>query len=207
MIFSRKLICNNILFFGCFWFQVARWYIRMTWNDRLRTCPCGNKSRLGLLVAKKQGNSVSIYIFQLWYSALSCMWVLSRRSTQAACEVDLLKAATSKTKRTQGQQALHFLYAHSFNSLPTNGALNKYEKTTCTRWGAKGSEKRPTVTAEELQKHKSEEAVTKLWKSMDYMENRWSSVGFLGCDICEGRQFLISLPHIIYCHVRSLLAL
>ncbi len=42
------------------------------------------------------------------------MSVLSRRSTQAACEVDLLKAATSKAKRTQGQQALHFLYAYIY---------------------------------------------------------------------------------------------
>jgi len=55
------------------------------------------------------------------------------------------------------------MHALKLNIFLRIGAFKKNIKNmTRTRWGAKGSEKRPTVTAEELQKHTSEEAATKL---------------------------------------------
>lgn len=148
--------------------------IGMRWNDRPRIPMWYTKRGWVFSLRRSKGTRLAFASFEcsipLHVQSHACdfshaLALHSCRSTQAACEVDLLKGTTSKTKHTQGQQALHFLYACiEIEYLPTNWCLKKktIKNMTRTRWGAKGSEKRPTVTAEELQKHTSEEAATKL---------------------------------------------
>ena len=126
--------------------------------------------RLGLLVAKKQGGTVGsagcfpislpkkmmsiVLRFHLQRSAQgSSNYSFVSRSYSLKCERSLRKMLLEHVK--ESLVTLFQVYPTRFTR--NKGRIRFLQLSAALRWGAKGSEKRPTVTQEELQKHSSEE--------------------------------------------------
>lgn len=143
--------------------HIPMWYINRGWVFSLR------RSMGTQLAFASFDCNIPLHV-QSHACDVSHALAVPSRSTQEACKVDLLKGTTTTYKnqtyaRPTGSSLPVCMHWHwtSLNIFLWIGVLKKsYQQMTCTRWGAKGSEKRPTVTAEELQKHTSEEATTKL---------------------------------------------